>query len=111
MTDDNPYRPVADTRMTETPDDSIVIPPIPHQRPVWLGTLLGFAIGAAIPVGMGVYSIAQSSAYEATLPPGSATCGMPMLGAMFMIFFGGPCGGLVGGLVGAVVSCCIPSRR
>ncbi|TWU48476.1 hypothetical protein [Rubripirellula reticaptiva] len=111
MFDDNPYRPTADSRVADTPDDSIVIPPIPRQRSAWNGVLLGFAIGAAIPVGMGVYSIAQFSAYQATLPSGSATCGMPMLGAMMIIFFGGPFGGLIGALVGGAVSYFNPSRR
>lgn len=66
----------------------------------------GAAIGAAIPVGFGIWMMVWNAAYEAALPkaPHLASCGMPALGALAMIVFGGPIGGILGAGIGTVLT-------
>ena len=66
--------------------------------------LLGFLIFASVPVAFGFYGLRRESLYYASLPPGTAACGMGSLGAMVLIVFVGPIFGLVGAACGWIVS-------
>jgi|TARA_R110001592_G_scaffold343251_1_gene633585 hypothetical protein len=65
--------------------------------------LAGAMLGASIPVMLGVYLIQQFSAYTATLPPGTAVCGMPMLIPIALFVFVAPIMGLIGGGTGLLL--------
>ena len=68
--------------------------------------LLGFAIGAVLPVGYGMYAMYHESVYYASLPQGDdfARCGMGSLAAFMMIFFVGPICGAIGPAAGFAAS-------
>jgi len=61
--------------------------------------IVGFVIGAAIPVTFGVYVIHDFYAAIAAEPPGVAACGMPFLFGFAVILFGGPLGGVLGSAI------------
>ncbi|MEM6692185.1 MAG: hypothetical protein AAF664_22340 [Planctomycetota bacterium] len=65
-----------------------------------LFVLAGLLIGASFPLTYGIHTIIQFREYAATLPPETAMCGMPLLGAYAMIFMATPFCGLVGAAVG-----------
>ena len=64
--------------------------------------MTGFALAAAIPMAFGAYTLHRESLYTASLPPGTAACGMGTLGAWIIMIVGGPIFGLIGGIVGWV---------
>jgi len=64
--------------------------------------LIGFLIGAGVPVTGGFVMLQAHWAYVASLPPGEAACGMPAVGALGLILFVGPIGGVLGWVLGAV---------
>lgn len=70
----------------------------PRSKGLW--ALIGFGISVALPIGAGVYSIYQFNVYVATLPPGTAVCGNPVLGAYVLILIGGPFCGFLGAASG-----------
>ena len=60
----------------------------PRSRMRW--AMIGFALGAAIPVAFGFYSFHQQSIYYASLAPNEGACGMGTLGVLAMILVIGP---------------------
>ncbi len=64
--------------------------------------IIGFVIGAAVPVSLGVNMYVHEIAYRSSLPraPNSAFCGMGMLAAFVLVFTVGP----VCSAVGAAIS-------
>jgi hypothetical protein len=75
-------------------------PLIPSTNPPsrWRAALIGFAVGATLPVGFAVYLLYQESTYQASLPKGEemAACGTTKLVAIFLMVVGGPLCGAVG---------------
>jgi hypothetical protein len=69
------------------------------MQPVKIGAILG----AAIPAATGAF-VLVSFWSQPELPPGFAYCGMPVLGAWGLIFFGTPLGALTGAAVGTLWS-------
>jgi len=72
-----------------------------------LWALIGFALGAALPVGYGIHLKYQFRDYVASLPEDVGICGMPVLGYLALMFVGGPFCGLIGaasGLVAAAIN-------
>ncbi len=57
-------------------------------------TIAGFMAGAGIPISLGIYIIAHEHSYRASLPSDAnlGHCGMPILGAWFLILAGPFCG-------------------
>ena len=78
--------------------------PIPEPRPRKHWTTIGFLIFALIPICFGLARLYHESVYYASLPPGTAVCGMGSLGGMMMIVVGGPTIGLIGAAVGSIAS-------
>ena len=74
----------------------------PRSTNRWMMT--GFVLAASIPVAFGAYILHRESVYYASLPPGTAACGMGSLGALVIMIFGVPVFGLIGGTVGWVAS-------
>lgn len=66
--------------------------------------MIGFALGAAVPVAFGMYGIHQHNIYVASLGPNEGACGMGALGAMAMIFVIGPFCGMIGAGSGWIAS-------
>ena len=66
-------------------------------------SLIGAASGAALPVLAGFYFVYQFSAYTATLPPGTAVCGTPLLLPVCLFFFVAPVMALIGGVIAALL--------
>lgn len=63
--------------------------------------MTGFMLGAAVPLIWGVWLWHDFAAHTAApLPPGVGHCGMPGLGAIFLILFGWPFGGAIGAVAG-----------
>ena len=92
MRDCNPY---------QTPDDSVQHAPVivkPRSKARW--ALIGFALGAALPVAYGVYGMQQHYAYIVSLAPGEAACGMGAIGPLAMMFVIGPFCGMIGAASG-----------
>lgn len=73
-----------------------------NAKPVSKGrwALIGFFLGAALPVVFGVYGAYQFHRYVATLPPDTPVCGNPVLGAYAMILVVGPVFGSIGAALG-----------
>ena len=71
------------------------------------GTFIGFFVGAAVPIGFGLYRIVWELAYREAMPiaPNQGYCGMGMLGAWILILFGGPICGAIGASCGASWLC------
>ncbi|HBL44963.1 hypothetical protein [Gimesia sp.] len=65
--------------------------------------LAGAAVGASIPITLAVYLFQQFSAYTATLPPGTAVCGMPLLLPWALLLIVAPILGLLGGGAGLLL--------
>jgi hypothetical protein len=63
--------------------------------------IIGFLIGAGVPITAGIIMLQAHWAHVASLPPGDAACGMSALGAFGLILFAGPVGGFLGCLFGA----------
>jgi hypothetical protein len=76
--------------------------------------MTGFMLGAAVPLIWGVWLWHDFAAHTAEpLPPGVGHCGMPALGAMFLILFGWPFGGAIGAVLGftiGAISGCVLKR-
>ncbi len=62
--------------------------------------MIGFALGAALPVAFGTYGMQQQYAYVASLAPGEAACGMGAFGSLAMILVIGPFCGMIGAVSG-----------
>ena len=69
-----------------------------HQSGRW--ALIGFLLGAALPVGYGIYSVHQFRLYVASLPPNTIACGNAVLGAFVLILVVGPFFGMIGAAFG-----------
>jgi hypothetical protein len=74
----------------------------PRSRKHW--TTIGFLIFSLIPIFYGLARLHHESVYYASLPPGTAACGMGSLGALVIIIFGVPVFGLIGGTIGWVAN-------
>ena len=88
MRDANPYQPPAYHARSTAANAK------PQSKKRW--AMIGFALGAILPVGFGAYGIHQHSIYLASLAPGEAACGMGALGSLAMIFVIGPFCGMIG---------------
>lgn len=77
---------------------------IPDVRSRKKWKTIGFLIFAFVPVACGIARLYRESVYYASLPPGTAACGMGSLGGMMMIVIGGPFLGLIGAAVGSIAS-------
>lgn len=79
-------------------------PEKPRSR--WRSAAIGFAVGASLPVGFGMFGMYHESVYLASLPHDENTgaCGMGMLTMFMMIFIVGPFCGTIGALFGMAVS-------
>ena len=96
MQDDNPYSsPVGETNRPSANQKH-------NSRKQW--ALIGFALGAIVPIGYGVYGMQRHYAYVSSLGPNEAACGMGALGPMAMIFVVGPFCGIIGALSGWIAS-------
>ncbi len=71
-----------------------------HPNPMRWG--LAGALIALLPLCLGLYGVWSFQNYSSTLPPGQARCGNAVLGPLFLIFFGTPCGGLAGFSLGVI---------
>ncbi|WP_417388368.1 hypothetical protein [Gimesia sp.] len=93
--------------MNDTSPDAAKDESTPDIDEIWLSRirwfLAGALLGASIPIMLAVYQIQQFSAYTATLPPGTAVCGMPMLIPIALILFVAPIMGLIGGGTGLLL--------
>lgn len=92
----NPYDPAGDTARRALSANKAA------SRTRWTAT--GFIIGAALPLSLGAYGIYNERLHYASLPPGTAACGMGALAAFMFIVVFGPLGGLVGAATGWIVS-------
>ena len=66
--------------------------------------MIGFALGAAIPVAFGSYGMYQHELYLASLGPNETACGTGSLGSFIMIFMIGPFCGMIGAGAGWIAS-------
>ena len=67
--------------------------------------LVGFLLGAAIPLGLGTFSIYSDTIYCASLPADKRImCGMGSLAATMIMMFGAPTLGGIGAVVGLGLS-------
>ena len=73
-----------------------------RARKRWI--LIGFALGASVPMAFGMYGIQQHYIYISTLGPNEAACGMGALGALAMIFVVGPFLDTIGAVSGWIAS-------
>ena len=95
----------------QSPDNDAqrpVIAPQPRFRKRW--AITGLIVGTAIPVAFGAYKLYRAAAYHASLPPGTAACGMSALGAIMIIVVIGPIFGLIGAVCGWIASGAIRGR-
>ena len=88
MQESNPYESPTDASKAAMPNQS------PRSRARW--TIIGFALGAAVPVAFGTYGMHQHNIYLASLGQNEAACGTGAIGAMAMIFIVGPVCGMIG---------------
>lgn len=96
MNDSNPY---------QSPDNASRIATVPKKpRSRWKWAMVGFALGAAAPVALGVLGMHQHDMYVASLGPNESACGMIAFGAIVMIFVLGPISGLIGAGLGLIAS-------
>jgi hypothetical protein len=63
---------------------------------------IGFVLGAALPVGLGVHMHYELNAYVASQPPGTFVCGLPGLVPIGLIFGVGPFLGCIGAMLGRI---------
>lgn len=102
MQEVNPY---------QSPDDYAQRPIIalqPRSRKRW--AITGLIVGMAVPVAFGAYELHRAAAYHASLPPGTAACGMSALSATMTIVVIGPIFGLIGAVCGWIASAAIRGR-
>ena len=96
MRDANPYRAPSDPRRNT--------PVRRKPRSKWRWALTGFALGASLPVGFGIYGMQQHYAYVASLGPNEAACGTAALGFLTLIVVVGPFCGMIGAASGWIAS-------
>ncbi|TWU60764.1 hypothetical protein Poly51_10450 [Rubripirellula tenax] len=102
---DNPYQPASDLLGSDPRDQASDVFVKNVRRSAWpLFVIWGFVVGASLPVALGLFQLHSISVYNASLPPGTATCGNPVVGALALIFFLGPFGGFVGAVIGGAIS-------
>lgn len=66
-------------------------------------TIIGFVLGAVIPIALGMYTLHEMSDRASTVTDANiAFCGMEVIGAWLLIYAGGPIGALCGGVIGLV---------
>ena len=77
---------------------SIPLAELPKRAPFVVASMIGFALGVAVPGGLGIYAYACILAYQSTLPkgPNLAGCGMAQLAALLLIFGVAPTCGMCG---------------
>lgn len=92
MQEINPYQ-ASDASNTESAADG---------KRSW--ATIGFLLGAAAPVGLGIYRYLQFSAYVDSLPPDAYVSHTPAAVALFLIVIGGPVGGFCGAAVCSVAA-------
>lgn len=68
----------------------------------WIST--GAILASACPMAFGAYVFYRESVTAASLPPGTASCGMGSLAALMFIFVGTPACGLIGAFAGWIGS-------
>lgn len=85
-------------------DPSLTTVTTDRPRSRWRLAMIGFAVGAAAPVAIGMYGIHQHNIYIASLGPNEDVCGTGALGAMVMIFVIGPFLGMIGACSGWIAS-------
>lgn len=73
-----------------------------------VSALIGFAVGAGLPVAYGMYVLIEFHRYVDSLPPGDGVCGMPALLGYMLIFIGSPA---LGVLCGATAALCAGTWR
>ena len=66
--------------------------------------MIGFVLGAVVPVAYGSYGMYQSHIYFASLGPNETACGMSALGSFVMLFMIGPFCGMIGAGSGWIAS-------
>lgn len=64
----------------------------------WVTT--GSLLAAVVPESFTAYELHREFTYAASLPPGTAACGMDALVALMIMFMGGPFCGMIGGTIG-----------
>ncbi|MEQ1831072.1 MAG: hypothetical protein ABL921_34310 [Pirellula sp.] len=96
MQTSSPYEPPGSKELP------LALTPDVRSRKHW--KTIGFLIFAFVPVACGMARLHHESVYYASLPPGTAACGMGSLGGMMMIVIGGPFLGLIGAAVGSIAS-------
>jgi len=77
---------------------------IAEKKSMTLWLVLGFLLGAALPICFGLRAMFQFNQYVTSLPPNTPVCGNPQLGALVMIIVVGPIGGLIGAASGWVAN-------
>jgi hypothetical protein len=90
-----------DSNPNQSPDDkpqSVYANAKPRSKMRW--SLIGFAIGAALPISYGMYGMHQFNVYVASLPPDTGVCGNSVLGSLALIFVIGPFCGMIGAASG-----------
>ncbi|MEZ6144445.1 MAG: hypothetical protein R3B91_03220 [Planctomycetaceae bacterium] len=67
-------------------------------------TIIGFVLGATIPIAYGIYIIDRTHSYWESFAndPNTGFCGMPIVGAWVIIFAGGPIGAMCGAMIGRI---------
>ena len=79
------------------------MPNAPRSGKRW--ALVGFFLGAAIPVAFCIYSMQAEAAYRASLPESEKImCGMGSLAALMVMVIGAPLFGAIGAMVGYALS-------
>ena len=96
MRDPNPYQSPQDTPAKANPDLPL------STRSHWPS--IGFFIAAAYPFCSGVYAWHQFGVYAASLGPGEAACGMPVLATFFQIVIVAPIAGIFGACVASIAA-------
>lgn len=61
---------------------------------------IGFALGACVPMVLGLVGMLRHYAYLASLDPNEAACGTGALGPLALIFLVAPSSGSVGAVIG-----------
>ncbi len=92
LSDANSFKP------TESNNPRVMRSLKPRSQKQWAG--IGFLLFASPPVALGFYRLYQTSEYYASLPPGTAACGLGSVAALMMITIVGPACGLIGFTIG-----------
>ena len=96
MKDPNPYQSQESQPRSTGPAD--------WRRTRWRWALIGFALGAAVPVAVGIHGMHQHSLSIASLGPNEAACGAGALAALAMMLVVGPFCGMIGAGAGWIAS-------